>query len=133
MELLDTNVLLDIFTLNPIWYIWSESQLRLATVQKLVTINPLIYAEFAPAFPSENDLDRWLDPTIFKRLPLPYEAGWLASQAFRKYRKSGGTKTSPMPDFYIGAYAEVANIPIVTRDPGRFRTYFPNVVLITPP
>jgi len=78
LKLLDTNVLLDIFTLDPIWYTWSESQLRLATVQKLVTINPLIYAEFAPAFPSENDLDRWLDPTIFKRLPLPYEAGWLA-------------------------------------------------------
>jgi predicted nucleic acid-binding protein len=71
----------------------------------VIRINPIIYAELAPAFSSARELDRWLAPEVFKRLPLPYSAGWLAA-AFLKYRRSGGVKTSPLPDFYIGAHAE---------------------------
>ena len=78
-------------------------------------------------------MDQWLDPAIFERLPLPYAAGWLAAQAFLKYRRSGGVKTSPLPDFYIGAHAEVGGHTLVTRDPSRYRTYFPSVRLIVPP
>ena len=78
-------------------------------------------------------LDQWLDPTIFQRLPLPYTAGWLAAQAFLKYRRSGGAKSSPLPDFYIGAHAEVEGHTLVTRDAARYRSYFPNVTLIAPP
>jgi predicted nucleic acid-binding protein len=100
VNLFDTNVLLDIATADPGWLAWSENQFRLAAAQGPIFINPIIYAEMAPAFPSAADLDRWLDPAIFKRLPLPYDAGWLAAQAFLKYRRGGGTKTSPLPDFY---------------------------------
>jgi hypothetical protein len=77
-------------------------------------------------------LDHWLRPTLFKRLPLPYEAGFRASRAFLAYRRAGGSRTSPLPDFYIGAHAEQANLVLVTRDVARYRTYFSKVKLITP-
>jgi predicted nucleic acid-binding protein len=104
--LLDTNVLLDIATMDSVWSPWSEQQFRFAASQAMIPINPIIYAELAPAFASIGELDRWLDPAWFQRFPLPYQAGWLAAQAFLKYRRSGGAKTSPLPDFYIGAHAE---------------------------
>ena len=130
--LFDTNVLLDIATTDATWLAWSEEQLRAAAAQGLITINPIIYTELAPAFASQSDLDRWLDPAVFERLPLPYSAGWLAAQAFMKYRKAGGHKSSPLPDFYIGAHAEAEGLTLVTRDAARYRTYFSNVTLITP-
>jgi predicted nucleic acid-binding protein len=133
MTLLDTNVLLDIATADPVWLSWSEKEFRSASAQGPIPINPIIYAELAPAFATVADLDHWLDPVIFERLPLPYAAGWLAAQAFLKYRRSGGVKTSPLPDFYIGAHAEVGGHTLVTRDPSRYRTYFPCVRLIVPP
>lgn len=132
MNLFDTNVLLDIATADPVWLNWSENQFRIAAAQGPILINPIIYAELAPAFASAADLDRWLDPAIFHRLPLPYAARWLAAKAFIKYRQGGGTKTSPLPDFYIGAQAEIEQRTIVTRDATRYQTYFPNVRLITP-
>jgi predicted nucleic acid-binding protein len=131
--LLDTNVLLDIATADPVWLAWSEKQLRLAAAQGAILINPIIYAELAPAFATAADLDQWLDPAVFQKLALPYAAGWLAAQAFLKYRRVGGTKTSPLPDFYIGAHAEVEERNLITRDPARYRTYFPKVALIAPP
>jgi len=85
-----------------------------------------------PAFATAEELERWLDPAVFQRLPLPYAAGWVAAQAFLKYRRSGGVKTSPLPDFYIGAHAEVEGHTIVTRDAARYRTYFPKATLIAP-
>lgn len=133
MILFDTNVLLDIATADPVWLPWSEKEFRVAAAQGPILINPIIYAELAPAFATATDLDRWLDPVVFQRLPLPYAAGWLAAQAFLKYRRSGGAKPSPLPDFYIGAHAEVEGHTLVTRDPARYRTYFPNVALIAPP
>ncbi len=133
MNLFDTNVLLDIATADPVWLTWSENQFRTAVCQGPILINPIIYAELAPAFASLADLNRWLDPAVFQRLNLPYPAGWLAAQAFVKYRRSGGTKTSPLPDFYIGAHAEIEHLTLVTRDAARYRSYFPNVPLITPP
>ena len=132
MNLFDTNVLLDIATADPIWLAWSEMQFRNASAQGPILINPIIYAELAPAFANVADLDQWLDSGIFQRLPLPFGAGWLAAQAFLKYRRSGGTKTSPLPDFYIGAHAEFEQLTLVTRDASRYRTYFPSVKLIAP-
>ena len=133
MKLFDTNVLLDIATADPTWLAWSENQFRTIAAQGPILINPIIYAELAPAFTSAADLNKWLDPAIFRRLPLPYPAGWIAAQAFLKYRRGGGAKTSPLPNFYIGAHAEIEKWTLVTRDAARYRTYFPNVALITPP
>ena len=99
--LVDSNVLLDLATADPSWQAWSEGQLRNALKIGSVGINPIIYAEIAPAFSSVAALERWLDPRIFQRLGLPYEAGWIASRAFLQYRKSAGLKTAPLPDFYI--------------------------------
>lgn len=131
--LCDTNVLLDIATADPTWLPWSEGQVRAAAVHGVLYINPIIYAELAPAFATAADLDRWLDPAVFQRLPLPYAAGWLAAQAYLKYRRGGGARMSPLPDFYIGAHAEAENRTLITRDPARYRTYFPGIILITPP
>ena len=119
--------------LIPFWLAWSEKELRAAATQGPIPINPIIYAELALAFATAAALDHWLDPAVFQRLPLPYAAGWLAAQAFVKYRRSGGTKTSPLPDFYIGAHAEVEGHTLVTRAAARYRTYFPKVTLIAPP
>ena len=131
--LFDTNVLLDLATADPTWLPWSIGHFTAAVAQGPVFIHPIIYAELAPAFATSADLDRWLDPAVFQRLPLPYAAAWLASEAWLKYRKGGGTKTSPLPDFYIGAHAAVENRTVVTRDVSRYRSYFPNVALIAPP
>ena len=130
--LFDTNVLLDIATADPAWLAWSEGQFRAAAAQGLILINPIIYAELAPAFATQTDLDRWLDPAVFLRLPLPYAAGWSAAQAFVKYRSAGVSKVSPLPDFYIGAHAEVDGLTLVTRDAARYRTYFPSIAIVTP-
>lgn len=129
---LDTNVLLDILTADPKWGAWSRQQFKAAQADGPVSINPILYAELAAHFTKVEDLEHFLRPTLFKRLPLPYEAGFRASRAFLKYRKAGGAKTSPLPDFYIGAHAEHAGFALVTRDVSRYRTYFPKVKLITP-
>ena len=78
------------------------------------------------------DLDRWLDPDVFHRLALPYSSGWLAGQAYVKYRRSGGIRNAPLPDFYIGAHPEAEHLTLITRDATRYRTYFPSVVIIAP-
>jgi predicted nucleic acid-binding protein len=131
-SLLDSNVLIDVAAEDPVWRAWSDEQLLLAEARGNVLVNPIIYAEIARAFATEEELDQWLKPSIFRRAVLPYGAGWLAAQAFARYRKAGGTRTSPLPDFYIGAHAEVAGLTLITRDAARYRTYFPNVTLITP-
>jgi hypothetical protein len=133
MTLFDTSVLLDIATADPVWLSWSQQELRNAASQGPVAINPIIQAELAPAFSSERELESWLDRRIFVRLPLPYAGAWITAQAFLKYRRSGGLKTSPLPDFYIGAHAEVDQLTLVTRDAARYRSYFPKVTLIAPP
>ena len=130
--LFDTNVLLDIACHDPVWFDWSNHQLAKASGHGLATVNPIIYAELTNAFTTPESLAAWLNPSVFRLAPLPYAACWLAGSAFVKYRKAGGTKTSPLPDFFIGAHAECEGLSIVTRDTARFRTYFPSVPLITP-
>jgi predicted nucleic acid-binding protein len=131
--LLDSNILLDIATSDPTWMAWSERQLRIAAAQGSVFINPIIYAEIAPAFATATELDRWLDADVFTRRPLLYAAAWLAAQAYVTYRRSGGAKSAPLPDFFIGAHALAEGLTLVTRDAARYRTYFPNVSLVAPP
>lgn len=128
----DSNVLLDIVTADAKWMEWSSEQFRRAAKTSPVLINPIIYAEIAPAFDSRAALDHWLRPQHFRRLPLPYEAGFRASRAFLEYRQRGGGKSSPLPDFYIGAHAETAGFTLVTRDQMRYQTYFPDLKILAP-
>ncbi|MGZ8920097.1 MAG: type II toxin-antitoxin system VapC family toxin [Limisphaerales bacterium] len=130
--MLDSNVLLDIITADAKWLSWSTEQFRQAASDGAILINPVIYSELAPAFETQAGLDRWLKPSLFRRLPLSYEAAFRASEAFRIYRERGGTKTSALPDFYIGAQAEIEGLRLVTRDVARYRTYFKNAELVFP-
>lgn len=130
--LFDSNVLLDIATADTVWLPWAEARFREVAAQGSILLNPIIYAELAPAFATREALEQWLDPAVFHRLPLPYAAGWRAAQAFVQYRRAGGARSSPLPDFYIGAHAEAEGLTLVTRDAARYRTYFPTVKLMAP-
>jgi predicted nucleic acid-binding protein len=130
--LIDSNVLLDIALGDPEWSPWSRRALSDARERGAVAINPIVFAELAPAFASAAHLDAAMPPDQVMRLPLPFEAGWHAAQAFVRYRRSGGQRRSPLPDFYIGAHAQVASLTLLTRDEGRYRTYFPGLELIAP-
>jgi predicted nucleic acid-binding protein len=130
--LFDANVLLDIITDDPVWSSWSRQQVRETSRQGTLFLNPVIYAEIAPAFASQESLDEWFEGEILQSAQLPFSAAWPAAQAFRRYRAAGGTRRSPLPDFYIGAHALVEGLTLVTRDAARYRTYFPTVSLITP-
>lgn len=130
--LVDANVLLDIATADAVWLPCSQEQLAAAAARGPLVVNPIIYAEVAPAFDDPQDLDHWFDRALLRRVPLPFEAGWLAAQAFVKYRRGGGLRPTPLPDFYIGAHAQFERLTLITRDAARYRTYFPSVTLIAP-
>ena len=130
--LVDSNVLLDILTEDPTWGRWSEEALAHCADTGLLVINPIIYAEVSVRFERIEDLDAALPPAVFQRVPLPWEAAFLAGKSFLAYRKRGGRKRSPLPDFYIGAHAAVAGMTVLTRDVARFQTSFPTVQLIAP-
>lgn len=132
MILVDTNVLIDILAEDPTWAEWSEDQLLQAASTDELAINPIIYAELAAAYRTANALERALAPWPLVRLPLPYEAGFIAGQAFKAYRVQGGQRRSPLPDFYIGAQAQVEGLKLLTRDIARYQAYFPKVTLISP-
>jgi predicted nucleic acid-binding protein len=133
MVLVDTNVLLDIATRDAKWFEWSSSTLVPLVGAGEAAINPVIYAELAPLYLNAADLDTSLvPPSDFRRLALPYSAAFPAARAFQAYRKSGGSRTSPLPDFFIGAHAEAEGLTLLTRDAARYRTYFPKVNLICP-
>lgn len=133
MVLVDANVILDIATNDPQWFDWSRAQLEPLIDAGEAAISPIIYAELVPAAAAVAELDTTIvPPGDFLRLPLPYAAAIPAARAFAAYRRAGGAKTSPLPDFFIGAHAEVENLTLLTRDATRYRTYFPNVRLICP-
>lgn len=132
MILVDSNVLIDVLTEDPAWEHWSADQLaRLGNARQLA-INPLIFAEVSIAYRDEAQLDAALPPSLV-RLPLPYSAAFLAGQVFQEYRRRGGVRRSPLPDFYIGAHAAAEGHTVLTRDATRYRTYFPEVTVIAPP
>ncbi len=132
VTMVDTCVLLDVLTDDPQWADWAEDAIAAARDAGDLAINPIIYAEISAGFDTIEDLDEALPTADFTREPLPYQAGFLASRAFVAYRRRGGTRRSPLPDFYIGAHAAVNNYRLLTRDTDRFRTYFPKLELITP-
>ncbi len=130
--LVDSNVLLDVMTEDPQWLDWSRDALERCAEDSILCINPIIYAEVSVRFERVEALEAVLPPDMVERLPIPYEAAFLAAKCFLGYRRRGGQRTSTLPDFFIGAHAAVARMPLLTRDAGRYRTYFPSLRLIAP-
>ncbi|MDP9442118.1 MAG: type II toxin-antitoxin system VapC family toxin [Actinomycetota bacterium] len=130
--LVDSNVLLDIFTEDPTWSDWSSEALAVAAESGPMYVNPIVYAEVSIRFSRVEDLEEVLPPRDFRRAPLPWPAAFLAGKAFMAYRRNRGTASVPLPDFFIGAHAAVDDLALLTRDDRQYRTYFPTVQLIAP-
>jgi hypothetical protein len=132
VTLVDTNVLLDLFTDDARWAEWSIGQLDAAKLRGDLAINDVVYAELSVRFTAIEALDAALDEGEIDLSPTPRAALFLAGRVFQRYRGAGGTKTGVLPDFFIGAHAAVSRLPLLTRDVGRYRTYFPTAELISP-
>lgn len=130
--LVDSNVILDIFLDDPDWADWSESALANYSVHTTLYINSIVYTEVSIGFNKIEELESALTQGGFQMLEIPKEALFLAGKAYLKYRKGKGIKKSPLPDFYIGAQAAVLGLDLITRDEGRYSTYFPTVRIICP-
>jgi predicted nucleic acid-binding protein len=131
--LVDTNVLLDVFEDDAEWSDWSQDRLETASVTDTLAINPVIYSELSIGFARIEELEAVIKEASLSIEDIPREALFLAGKAFLRYRRSrGGAKRSVLPDFYIGAHAAVMEWPVLTREVGRYRTYFPTVSLIAP-
>lgn len=132
MILVDSNVILDIVTIDPHWFEWSKETLQEVSEHHHLAINPIIYSEVSIGFSKIEDLEKALPASYFERLPLIEEVAFLAGKCFLEYRKRDGKKRSVLPDFFIGAHAAVLKIPLLTRDTKRYKTYFPTLKLISP-
>jgi predicted nucleic acid-binding protein len=130
--LVDSNVLLDVLSEDPHWFAWSSDTLKQCAEDSILVINAVIYAEVSIRFETVEELEEALPRSMFERRDLPWEAAFLAGKCFARYRRAGGPRTVPLPDFFIGAHAAVENLALLSRDPGRYRTYFPRVRLLTP-
>lgn len=130
--LVDSNVILDVVTGDESWYAWSSARIQELSECKLLVINPIVYAEVSVGFERLEDLDTFVPAEIFRREPLPWAAAFLAGKCYLSYRRSGGRRHSPLPDFYIGAHAAVRGMALLTRDQRRYRQYFPKLELIEP-
>lgn len=132
MTLIDSNVLLDIFTADANWLDWSLSQVEKAVLRGPVIINDVIYAEASSRYATVDQYEAALNGLGVSMTPIPREALFLAGKAYLRYRRSGGLRTNVLSDFFIGAHAAVERLPLLTRDVGCYRSYFPTVELITP-
>lgn len=132
MTLVDTNVLLDLVTADPHWADWSVAALEAASLRGPLFINDVVYAELSIRYERIELLDEFVAKAGLEMAGLPRPSLFLAGKAFSHYRRAGGTRSGVLPDFFIGAHAAVARLPLLTRDEGRYRTYFPTVELISP-
>jgi len=130
--LVDANVILDVMTEDARWLGWSAAAMERAADRYRLVINPIIYGEVSIRYSRIEELDAALPRTLFEREAIPYEAAFLAGKALLAYRRRGGTRRSPLPDFFIGAHAAVGGYQLMTRDATRYRTYFPKLPLIAP-
>jgi predicted nucleic acid-binding protein len=130
--LVDANVLLDVLVEDPTWAGRSGAALARVATNARLAINPIVYAEVSVSFDRVEDVDDAFPHEQYERLALPWAAAFLAGKCFVRYRRAGGPRRSPLPDFYIGAHAAVEGMPLLTRDPRRYRTYLPRLELITP-
>ncbi|AVA23447.1 type II toxin-antitoxin system VapC family toxin [Rhizobium sp. LEGMi198b] len=133
MIFVDSNILLDIITDDPIWYDWSIGELDKASLVGPLYINDVVYAEISVRYQRIEDLDEMLVGTGVSIISIPRAALFLAGKVFDQYRKAGGTRTGVLPDFFIGSHATVSGLSVLTRDTKRFQTYFKSVTLISPP
>ncbi len=133
MTLIDTNVLLDVFTNDSQWVDWSVAELDAASIRGVIAINDVIYAELAPGYTRIEILDAVLKEIGVSIVPIPRPALFLAGKTFQRYRAAGAVRTGVLSDFFIGAHAVVAGMRLLTRDTRRYRTYFPDIDLITSP
>jgi predicted nucleic acid-binding protein len=132
VTLVDSNVLLDVFTRTPNWWEWSLAQLEEARLRGTLLINDVIYAETSIRFHSIDDFDAALARFGITVAPMPRAALFLAGKAFIQYRTAGGIRNGVLPDFFIGAHAQIDRLPLLTRDVRRYRSYFPSALLIAP-
>lgn len=132
MTLVDSNVLLDVLQDDPRWAEWSAAQLAAAFDRGPVILNPVIFAEVASAFDTQQQLEAHFPLSEYERRGIPWKAAMLVAKAFLRYRHGGGAKTTPLPEFYIGAHAAIEKLALLTRDAARYRTYFPEVQVIAP-
>lgn len=130
--LIDSNVLIDLIGPKSTWTPWSSEALTGVVREGPVLVNQVVYAEISVGFVRVEDCDWTLDARGIERIPTPWPAAFLAGRAFLDYRRRGGTRRSPLPDFFIGAHAAVERLRLLTRDASRYRTYFPTVELIAP-
>lgn len=130
--LVDTNVLIDVATEDEKWFEWSSTQLGNAAAAGKLAMNAIVYAEFSIRFDSIEAVESALSGLSMERLAIPYEAVFLAGKVFLRYRRRGGNRSAPLPDFFIGAHAAVSGLSLLTRDPRRYRKYFPRLRLIEP-
>lgn len=130
--LVDSNVLLDVFTEDPVWFEWSAAALSELAETAVLVLNPIVYAEVSVRFERIEELDEALPADRFTREALPWEAAFLAGKCFLAYRRRGGERRSPLPDFYIGAHAAVRGMTLLTRDATRYRSYFPGLDMRAP-
>lgn len=130
--MVDSNIILDVITEDPHWLDWSSEQLAYYAERTNLIINPIIYAEVSVKFSKIEELEIALSSDYFMRSALPWEAAFLAGKVFLKYKKRGGTKNTPLPDFFIGAHALISNYLLLTRDRARYSTYFPKLTVISP-
>jgi predicted nucleic acid-binding protein len=128
----DSNVIQDVATEDKAWSTWSSATLARVAGDAVLVINPIIYAEVSSGYASIEELEAAAPSAFFRRDPLPWEAAFLAGKAFVTYRKRGGQRRSPLPDFYIGAHAAIAGFRLLPRDARRYSEYFPTVELIAP-
>jgi predicted nucleic acid-binding protein len=132
VTLVDTNVLLDLVTADPVWAGWSVAALEAASLRGPLYINDVVYAELSIRYERIELLEQFVGQADLEMVGLPRPALFLAGKAFSQYRRAGGTRSGVLPDFFIGAHAAISRLPLLTRDEGRYRTYFPTVELISP-
>jgi hypothetical protein len=130
--LVDTNVLVDVVTDDPLWAEWSQRQLTLAAIRDDLAINDIIYAELSVRYTTIEELDAMISEASLVSAVVPRLALFLAGKAFQRYRSAGGSRTGVLPDFFIGAHAVISDSLLITRDAARYRTYFPGIALIAP-
>jgi predicted nucleic acid-binding protein len=132
MTLVDSNVLFDILIRTPDWWQWSLDQVEQAALRGPILINDIVYAEVSTRYPSVDIVDTVLRDFGVDLVPMPRAALFLAGKAYLRYRTAGGTRTGVLSDFFIGAHAAAENLPLLTRDVRRYRSYFPTINLIAP-